>query len=230
MAAVPPVRVRLAGGLAHVRCSTRADGDLNADDVAPCVLERRWATLAGRPVAWAEQVHGTRVVEAERPGEQPGPADALVSATPGLALGVWVGDCAPVVLASPGGLIGVAHAGWRGLRDGVVAAVVARLRALGAHDVTALVGPCLHAECNEFGEDHLDDLAERFGPGVRATTAWGTPALDLPAGVHAALAAEGVEVVDLAMPCTGCDLDYWSHRRRGERARQGVVVWWEVAA
>jgi copper oxidase (laccase) domain-containing protein len=66
-------------------------------------------------------------------------------------------------------------------------------------------------------------------PSVSATTAWGTPALDLPAAVRAALAAEDVTMIDVRSACTGCDDRYWSHRRRGERARHGMAVWLEAA-
>jgi copper oxidase (laccase) domain-containing protein len=146
------------------------------------------------------------------------------------ALGIWVGDCAPVALVSDEGVVGAAHAGWRGLADGVLHQTVSAMGALGATRIDAVVGPCIHAECYEFGVDDLHDLTTTLGPAVAATTSWGSPALDLPAAVRAALAADGVAVIDVAAPCTACDRRYWSHRGRGDRERHGMAVWLEGVA
>src|SRR5205085_527297 len=80
-----------------------------------------------------------------------------------------------------------AHAGWVGLLAGVRGRTVEHMRALGATDVRAVLGPCIRVECYEFGPDDLDRVAARLGDGVRSTTASGTPALDLAAGVRASL-------------------------------------------
>jgi copper oxidase (laccase) domain-containing protein len=103
------------------------------------------------------------------------------------------------------------------------------MRRLGATEIAAVIGPCLHVECNEFGPADLERFVARFGPDVAGTTAWGTPALDLPAAVRAALAADGVEVAPALQACTGCDRRYWSHRARAERERHGMAVWLEAA-
>ncbi len=179
------------------------------------------------PVTWLDEVHGADVVEVVTPGEGRGwQGDALVTVAPGVALGVWVGDCAPVVLEA-NDVVAVAHAGWRGLEAGVLEATVAAVRALGGRDVRATLGPCIHAECYEFGEDDLVRLTTRWGEGVRAITARGAPALDVPAAVRAVLGAEGVPVTDVG-GCTACDGRWWSHRARGERERQGMAVWLPV--
>ena len=99
----------------------------------------------------------------------------------------------------------------------------------GATEIAAVIGPCLHVECNEFGRADLERLVARFGPDVAGTTAWDTPAFDLPAAVRAALAVDGVEVAPAPQPCTGCDRRYWSHRARAERERHGMAVWLEAA-
>ena len=96
-----------------------------------------------------------------------------MSATPGCALAVLTADCAPVALASPEGVFGVAHAGWRGLVAGVLERTVDAMRALGATEIGAVLGPCIRAECYEFGPADLDRVAARLGDGVRATTAVG---------------------------------------------------------
>jgi len=172
-------------------------------------------------------VHGAEVVVVERPGDHAGaPADAAVTATPGCALAVRTADCAPVVLAAPGA-IGVVHAGWRGLAHGVVERAVAALRDLAHGPVVAHLGPCIRPGCYEFDGPELDLLVERFGSGVAATTAWGTPALDLPAAVAAALAEAGVDDLRDSGGCTACDRRWFSHRARGEPQRQATVAWLE---
>jgi len=153
-------------------------------------------------------------------------ADAAVTATPGCVLSVQVADCAPVALVADG-VIGVAHAGWRGLAAGVVPATVAAMRDLGAAGVRATVGPCIHAECYEFGADDLDQIAALLGDDVRATTAGGTAALDLVAATRASLLAAGlrdadIDVVDV---CTACSPRHWSFRAEAVSQRQAVVSW-----
>lgn len=225
-----PLAVPTAVGAVHARFTSRHDGDLSADALGPFLASRAWAGLAGVPVTWLDQQHTPDVVVAGTPGEHAGRvADAAATAAHGLGVAVWVGDCAPVLLVADEGPFAVAHAGWRGLLAGVVGRTVDALHEMGAGTVRAWIGPCIHACCYEFGAADLDAAAARWGEGVRSTTAWGTPALDVPAGVRAALAEAGVvDVVDAA-PCTGCDDDYWSFRRRREMGRHGLVAWREAA-
>jgi copper oxidase (laccase) domain-containing protein len=131
----------------------------------------------------------------------------------------------PLVLVGDGA-VGVAHAGWRGLAAGVVGATAAAMADLGSAPQRAVIGPCIRPGCYEFGPADLDLVAGRWGDAVRATTADGRPALDVPAGVRAALAEVGVtEVVDDGT-CTACDADrYWSFRARGEAGRVATVAW-----
>jgi purine-nucleoside/S-methyl-5'-thioadenosine phosphorylase / adenosine deaminase len=225
------VRFNTPRGRVHVRFTTRADGDLNADVVPAPVLAARWRAVAARPVVWLEEEHGTTVVVVDGDGHHRAPrGDALVTADVDRALGIWVGDCAPVALVADEGVVAAVHAGWRGLAAGVLGETAAAMRALGATRIDAVVGPCIHAECYEFGPADLFALASRFGASVTATTSWGTPALDLPAAVRAALAAEDVSVIDVSTPCTACDDRYWSHRARGDRERHGMAVWLEANA
>ncbi|MCU1462175.1 MAG: hypothetical protein JWO37_2250 [Acidimicrobiales bacterium] len=219
-------------GPAEVRFTGRAEGDLGhggayveIDALDPGVLARR-AAVCPLPWTWLRQVHGDAVVVAKVPGDGAGTrADAAITDQAGAALAVLTADCAPVALASEDGVIGVAHAGWKGLLAGVVQETVAAMRDLGAVDVRAALGPCIHAECYEFGGSDLDAVAARLGDVVRGTTAFGRPALDLPAGIRAALADAGVtEVVDVDV-CTSCSAGHWSWRARRDTARQAVVVW-----
>jgi YfiH family protein len=207
---------------ARVRFTDRSAGDL-----AGPLSDPPLPGVPG-PCTWLHQVHGARVVAVTGPGEHAGaPADGAVTAVPGCSLCVRTADCAPVAVLGAGA-VGIAHAGWRGLRDGVVEAVVAGVRALGATGpLRAHVGPCIGAECYEFDGPGRDALAERYGPAVLASTASGTPAVDLRAAVRSALAAVGVEDVEVEAGCTACDDRWFSHRRRGERARQASFVWLE---
>ena len=216
---------------ARFRFTTAADGNLSIlQDDADSLATRRRAVV-DLPWTWLRQVHGADVVVVDTPGGGSGlAADAAVTAVPGAALAVQTADCAPVALLSPEGVVGVAHAGWRGLDHGVLPAAVAAMRRLGAGEVRAVLGPCIHAECYEFGADDLDRLADRFGPGVRGTTAAGAPALDVPAAVRASLAKVGVEQVDDVDVCTACDTGYFSHRARADAGRQSAVAWLEPPA
>ena len=219
-------------GPAEVRFTGRAEGDLGhagvwvaVEDVAADVDARRRAVV-DRPWSWLRQVHGARVVTVAGPGDRAGDeADAAVSAHPGAALCVLTADCAPLALASPEGVIGVAHAGWRGLATGVVEGTVRAMRALGAGEIDVALGPCIHPECYEFSAADLDTVAGLLGDGVRGRTATGAPALDVPAAVRAAVSAAGARLVHDAGVCTACSGQHWSHRARGELERQAVVVW-----
>lgn len=211
----------------------RAEGDLghggrrvDPGAVDPAVAARR-AAVCPLPWTWLRQVHGDRVVVVRSPGEHAGAvADGAVTRMPGCAVAVLVADCAPVALVGEGGVVGVAHAGWRGLVAGIVERTVEAMRAEGSGRITATIGPCIHPECYEFGPADLERVAARLGEGVRATTADGRPALDLPAAVRAALRACGVDDVHVVGGCTACRPDRWySHRARREAARQAVVAW-----
>lgn len=161
----------------------------------------------------------------DQPGQHAGaPADAAVTATPGCSLAVRSADCAPVVLVGAVS-VGLVHAGWRGLVAGVVARAVDAMRALGDAPQEAHLGPCIRPGCYEFGAANLDEVVGRLGPDVRATTTWGTPALDLPAAVRAALADVGVERLVDRSGCTACDERWYSHRARGEVQRFATVAW-----
>jgi YfiH family protein len=180
-----------------------------------------------RPWSWLRQVHGDQVVVVDAPGARAGEeGDALVSAAAGTALSVFTADCAPVALAGADGVIGVAHAGWKGLVAGVIPSTVERMRALGAGEITAALGPCIHAECYEFSPTDLDLVAGHLGDGVRSHTSGGRAALDMQAAVGAALERAGVALVHDAGVCTACAAsEYYSHRARVETERQATLVW-----
>jgi YfiH family protein len=172
---------------------------------------------------WLRQVHGHTVVTIDAPPAEPPAADAAVTTAIGLPLVVMTADCAPVALASPGG-VAVVHAGWPGLEQGVLGAAVEALRAVAPGPVRAWLGPCVHPAHYEFGPDLLARIVERLGPEVASTTEAGTPALDIPAAVRISLARAGVaDVIDVDV-CTAASADHFSHRRDGVTGRQAVVV------
>ena len=212
---------------AQVRFTAAADGNLSILQ-DPTVVAARRRGVVDLPWTWLRQVHGAEVVVVGSPGDGAGrEADAAVTAQPGAVLAVQTADCAPVALLSPEGVVGAAHAGWRGIEAGVLGATVDAMRALGASQVSAVLGPCIHLECYEFGKADLDRLAERLGDEVRGTTSAGRPALDVPAAVRLALAEAGVDQIDDVDTCTSCDTGYFSHRARGDTGRQALLVWLE---
>lgn len=183
---------------------------------------------AGRVLRRAHQIHGATVIdvaEAQPPGLTPADGDALVTRIPEACLGVVAADCATIALGSPEGWIGAVHAGWRGLAAGVVAAAVGRLRARGASSLVAGLGPCIGPCCYAFGAEPLAELADRFGSEIRASTSEGDPALDLAAGVRAALGELDVPLLVDRSVCTGCAGGGFSHRVRADVARHALFVW-----
>jgi YfiH family protein len=222
----PPAPVaagcRLLGG-AQARWTGRAEGDLAEDGP---VGEGRRRAVVDLPWTVLRQVHGAEVVTVTEPGwSWRAPADGAAPAVPGAALAVLTADCAPVALASETGVIGVAHAGWRGLAAGVINSTVAAMRALGAGPIAAVLGPCIRTRCYEFGAEDLDAVVSATGPEVRGVDAAGRPALDLAAGVLAALERAGVTSIEDVGTCTACSSEHFSHRVRGDVARQAMVVW-----
>ncbi|MBD5788089.1 laccase domain-containing protein [Cellulosimicrobium terreum] len=200
----------------------------------------------GAPVRLATQVHGTTVLTIGPSGREDagsssvgpdsvGTADVLVasarSAGREAAVGVLVADCVPVLLADPvGQVVASAHAGRRGLADGVVAAALRAMVDAGARAdrVRAVVGPCACARCYEVPATMRDDVATSR-PTTWSTTSWGTAALDLAAGVESDLVACGVLDVRRVASCTIEDERFFSHRRAtrvGQRTGRfaGVVA------
>jgi len=130
-----------------------------------------------------------------------------------------------VALGSPEGIHGAVHVGWRGLVAGVIAGAVAAMRALGATDVVAGLGPTIHPCCYAFGDGELDAVAAVVGGRVRSVTSGRDPALDLPAGVRTRLAEAGARLVVDVDRCTACGGDAFSYRARADDARQALYVW-----
>jgi YfiH family protein len=166
------------------------------------------------------QVHGSRVAWVKDSLSLP-MADALATMERGVGVVVQVADCVPVVLVSPDGFVAAVHAGRRGLVAGVAPAAVKSLRARGAGEVEAWIGPHICGRCYELPGEMVDEVSAVV-PEAKATTSWGTPAADLGAGVRAQLAGLGVAVHDVGV-CTYEDDRFFSYRR-GDKGRFGAVV------
>ena len=150
---------------------------LGSTDDAAAVAENRHriaAHMGGTTddLAACYQIHSAvcRVAEDGWKGERP-EGDATVTATPGVICGVLTADCAPILLADPeAGVVGAAHAGWKGALGGIVHSTVASMQALGAEPrrIVAVVGPCIAQASYEVGADfearfaHHDPGSERF--------------------------------------------------------------------
>jgi polyphenol oxidase len=197
-------------------------GDASGDQRANLrLLVEAFAGHADAPVALMRQVHGSTVaVVGDRLAAEAPEADALVTATPEVVLAVRVADCVPVLLADPDrALVGAVHAGRPGLVSGVVPAAVDAMRDLGARRLVAWLGPHVCGACYEVPADMRADVSGVV-PASYAETSWGTPALDIGAGVLAQLERAGVgldapvEVVRVDR-CTREDDDLYSYRRQG---------------
>ena len=190
------------------------------DDPATCAANLATVTgdfAPGGLVRDMRQVHGADVVRVGVDQKPRPDADALVTTDPDVVLVVRVADCVPVLMAdAEAGVVAAAHAGRPGMLAGVVPATVAAMHELGARDIHAWIGPHVCGGCYEVPEQMQADAIAQV-PEARATTTWGTPALDIGAGVRAQLLTDGVAVTELG-GCTREDTDLYSYRRDGRAA------------
>ncbi|MDL4821546.1 peptidoglycan editing factor PgeF [Actinomadura opuntiae] len=218
------------GGVSTAPYDSLNLGGAVGDDPAAVTANRRRAAAAlgvdpGRTV-WMRQVHGADVAFVTAPGDH-GPIDAVLTTVPGLVLAVLVADCAPVLLADPAaGVAGAAHSGRPGTAAGVVPALVKVMCERGADParIRAAIGPAACGGCYEVPAEMRDEVAAVV-PAARATTAKGTPGLDLRAGIVAQLAASGVDDVTVDPRCTLETPDLFSYRRDGRTGRFAGFVW-----
>lgn len=229
LAAVPHGFMTRRGGVSKFPVEGLNCGFGAGDDPVAVAENRRRAAhalLPGAMLVGMHQVHSADVatVSDPWPDDQRPPADALVTDRPGLLLGVLTADCAPVLLADrEAGVVGAAHAGWRGARGGVIANTVAEMEKLGARRerIAAAVGPCIAQASYEVGGDFRAEFAAGdarfFAPG--AAGRW---QFDLAAYVAHALAEAGAGRIEVIARDTYAEPDlFYSFRRathRGEPA------------
>lgn len=230
-------------------CTTRlggvSDGPFATFNLAQHVADRAGrvaenrrrlrARLPGDPF-WLNQIHGTRVVDADAwEKKQPAPeADAAVTALTNRVLAIMTADCLPVVIASVDGLVlGAAHAGWRGLAGGILEQTMTTLRgrhpdAAKAH-WRAWVGPAISQRHFEVGDDVFcafvdqDTQSRVFFAQAGAGRKW---LADLPALARQRLYKLGVDSIELSGYCTATRDDlFYSYRRAAPGGRMATVAW-----
>ncbi len=165
-----------------------------------------------------KQVHGPTVVTVTSPwAEGEGPvADAFVTNRPGIALGIITADCAPVLFLGDNGAVGAAHAGWRGALAGVLEETAQALRALGATEIKAAIGPCIHQESYEVGPDLRDAVLAEAASSARFFT-MGRPGhfwFDLPGYCASRLSRAGIEAEIVPHDTCADEANFFSYRRK----------------
>lgn len=208
-------------------------GDLTEDDPAAVAENKRrlrqWLPSEPR---WLRQVHGARVVCADTV-ESPVPADAAFTTTHNVVCAIKIADCMPVMFCDVGGhVVGVAHAGWRGLQQGVLENTVAAL-GVPPRELLVFLGPVIGPQAFEVGEDvHAAFCAEDHA----AETAFaplgpGKWLADLPALARQRLARRQITRVYGARWCTYSDpLNFYSHRRNPRTGRMAALIWLQARA
>jgi YfiH family protein len=207
------------------------NGGVGSGDHPAAVAQNRARMASALGVAAARfltcyQIHSPTVVVAEEPwAPQARPqADAIVTRTPGLAIGASTADCTPVLFADmEAGVIGAAHAGWRGALAGVTDATVTAMESLGAvrHRIVAAIGPTIHQPNYEVGSDLVaqfvtaDKTNLRF---FRPSARDGHAMFDLPGYVAARLAGAGIATIEDVGLCTYAEPErFYSYRRATHR-------------
>jgi len=221
-----------AGGVSAAPYDSFNLGTHVGDDAADVAANRaRLAQILGLPeerFVWMEQLHTNTVTLIDGPSATPVEAtDAIVTREKNLALCVLVADCTPVLLSDhTAGVIGAAHAGRMGARNGIVKNTVEAMVGLGAEPsrIQVLLGPAAAGESYEVPEGMALDV-EKHLPGSRTRTKKGTPGIDVRAGLVRQLLSLGVTHIDADPRDTITDKDFFSHRREGVTGRQAGVIW-----
>lgn len=190
--------------------------------------------LPGRP-AWIAQVHGIAVVDAATvgPGQPVRTGDASFATAPGQVCAIMTADCLPVLFADlEGKVVGGAHAGWRSLAGGVLAATVEAMRGAGAGEMTAWMGPAIGPSQFEVGQDVLDSfLAALPEEQVRPAFApypgrEGKYLANIFLLARHMLAREGITRVHGGEYCTASDpARFYSYRRDRVTGRLASLIW-----
>ncbi|HTP60924.1 MAG TPA: peptidoglycan editing factor PgeF [Burkholderiales bacterium] len=202
--------------------TTRALGDVKSDEGRA----RLRARLPAEP-RWLTQVHGIRVLDAAQVEDRP-EADASITRDKDVVCTVMAADCMPVLLADERGeVVGIAHAGWRGLSAGVIEATVAAM-GLRAGRLLAWLGPAIGPGAYEVGEEVRAAFLRRDALSELAFTSTrpGHWLLDLYAVARQRLAALGVTRVSGGGFCTATDsARFYSYRRDKTSERMAASVW-----
>lgn len=204
------------------------------DDPAAVAANRNHLKgIAPAEPVWLTQVHGTRALDLPQEASEVSPeADAVMTTTPGVVCAVMTADCLPVLLADRAGrIVGAAHAGWRGLADGVLQALVRQMNhkiSGQPSDLLAWLGPAIGPDAFEVGDDVrqafvVQDPAysQHFQPGVA-----GKWMADLSALAASKLQALGVNDITYSGCCTFTQSDrFYSYRRDQVTGRMATMIW-----
>ncbi len=192
------------------------------------------ALLPSDPV-WLHQVHGVAVQHCVAPALSGSPemiADAAVTDVPGVVLAVLTADCLPVLLAdAQRAVVGVAHAGWRGLAGGVIEQTIAGMLQRGARteSIAVYLGPAIGPAAFEVGADVVAAFeagATAAADCFRAAGAPGKWYADLYSLARLRLSRAGVEAVTGGIGCTHSEpAQFYSYRRDGATGRMGSFIW-----
>jgi YfiH family protein len=220
VSAAPYEELNLGGAVGDDPDSVRTNRDLAA----------KYLGIEPDRVVWMNQVHGADVAVVDGPWESSSPVpsvDAIVTTRRGLALAVLTADCVPVLLADPvAGVAAAAHAGRPGMIAGVVPAALRAMTDLGAEPsrIVARTGPTVCGRCYEV-PDAMRAEVSAVEPAAYAETSWGTPAVDVTAGVNAQLDRLGVRDREQSPVCTLESRDHFSYRRDRTTGRLAGYVW-----
>jgi len=209
-------------------------------DDARSVAENRKRISAGLPASplWLDQVHGTRVLDAdpfESVGDVPPQADAAFTTRRDRVLAIMVADCLPIAISdAQGTIVAAVHAGWRGLADGVIEATLAQLRRARPDQQhwRAWIGPAIGPGAFEVGADVVQAFLKVDAQSSACFVAregmrdkW---LADLPALAARRLQLAGVTDVSHADRCTASEPDmFFSYRRDGVCGRMVLLAWLE---
>lgn len=207
------------------------NGGLGSADLSESVIENRkrmtsYMAVAPEHLVSVYQVHSAdvEVVTGPWPGERP-KADAMVSAAPGVALGISTADCGPILFAdAEARVIGAAHSGWKGAFTGIVGATVTAMEKLGARRerILAVLGPTISAKAYEVGPEFLERFKAANPTYSRFFTASERPAhamFDLPAFIALRAQEAGIgRFVDLALCTYDDEQRFFSYRRTTHRS------------
>ncbi len=211
------------GGVSTGSFATLNMSEASGDDPDRVALNRAQAMerlgVSRASLVTVKQVHSDVVVPVtapSHPGDRPA-ADAMVTAVPGLVLGILTADCAPVLLADlEAGVVGAFHAGWKGAIAGIGHRTVEAMAALGAapRRIVAAIGPTISLANYEVGPEFATNLLTAHGDtGHISRTGGGREHFDLPGFVADQLHAAGIAEVDDLGICTYAEPEsYFSHR------------------
>ena len=210
------------GGTSTGKYSSLNLGDHVGDELADVANNRnilRKLLSRVEPV-FMNQVHGNEVIEIVDNSQSKVTADALITRQTGLPIAVLSADCLPILIKGAS-IVGVIHAGRKGILNGIISNTISKMRTLGGEDLEATIGPAICGDCYEVDIQMYLDAIE-IDPNL--ATKPETHSLDLKKAAAGQLDSQSVSVNDLGI-CTAHNFNYFSFRRDGISGRNaGVIV------